>query len=583
MSILKELEKDIQKIVKKAGYDIPNLVLETSNRRDLGEYQLNDAMQLAREYHKNPRDIAEDIVKELEKDARFKNINIAGPGFINISLSDSYTYDFLNQINKDIFSNIDKKEPKEVVIDYGGANVAKALHVGHLRSANIGEALKRLANLLGYEAVGDAHLGDYGRPLGLVIKEIKEEYPDLPYFDETYQGDYSEVELPITNEDLERIYPLASTKSKEDEEYLEEARVITAKIQNHERGYYDLWKKIVEISKEDIKKTYDQLNTHFEIWNGESDEMEYFEELKQICEKEKVLKESEGALVIEVSEEQDKINVPPLLFIKSNGTASYETTDLATILERSKTIDPDEIWYVVDGRQNLHFDQVFRSARKAKIVKDDVVLEHIGFGTMNGKDGKPFKTRDGGVMSLKNLIQLVYEETYKKITNESIQKEEEKQEIAKQVAIAALKYADLLPYRGTDYIFEIEKFADLEGKTGPYLLYSTIRMKSLLSKAEQEKDKEITKFKGESEKDIALTILNLPLALEKSIETKSLNEIAEYLYKLTSQYNKFYAENKVLTEEDKELRESWITLTSIVYHINVLLLDTLGIIVPNKM
>ena len=582
MSIIKELEKDINELVKKAGYEEKEIALETSNRRDLGEYQINDAMSLAKTYHKNPREIAGDIVNELEKDNRFTNINIAGPGFINISLSEEYTVELLNRIHEDIYNNIDKKESKKVIIDYGGANVAKALHVGHLRSANIGEALKRLAKLLGYDVLGDAHLGDYGRPLGFVIKEIKEMYPDLPYFDENYKGDYSEVELPITNEDLERIYPLASEKAKNDEEYLEDGRIITVKIQSHERGYYDLWKKVVDISKEDIKKTYDDLNVYFEIWNGESDEMEYFEELKEIFDKSGILKESEGAQIVEVAEEDDKAPMPPLLFIKSNGSASYETTDLATILERKINYNPDEIWYVVDGRQALHFEQIFRTVRKANLIDDKVVLEHVGFGTMNGKDGKPFKTRDGGVLSLKSLIDIVNEETLKRINPETVS-EDEKESISKDVAIAALKYADLLPYRGTDYIFEVEKFADLEGKTGPYLLYSTIRMKSLLNKAEGIKQEKISKLNGETEKDIALTIFNLPNILTKSLETRTLNDIAEYLFKLTSLYNKFYAEHEVLVEEDKELQESWLVLTKIVYDINMLLLDTLGIKVPNKM
>ena len=582
MSIIRNLEKEIKEIIKSAGYELESLSLEPSNRRDLGEFQINDAMSLTKKYHENPRDIAAKIVEKLEEDKRFVNINIAGPGFINISLSDEYTCEILDSIYNDIYTNIDKREKKKVIVDYGGANVAKALHVGHLRSANIGEALKRLASLLGYEALGDAHLGDYGRPLGLVLKEIKEMYPNLEYFDPNYQGDYSEVDLPITNEDLERIYPLASVKSKEDEEYLEDARDITVRIQKHERGYYDLWKRVVEISKEDIKKTYDILNVNFEIWNGESDEMEYFEELNEEVEKTGILKNSEGAKIIEVANEEDKAPMPPLLFLKSNGSASYETTDMATILERRENFNPDEMWYVVDARQSLHFEQLFRATRLAKLIRDDVVLEHIGFGTMNGKDGKPFKTRDGGVMTLKSLIDLVNEETLKRINPDTVS-EEEKEEVAKTIAVAALKYADFLPFRGTDYVFEVEKFADLEGKTGPYLLYSTIRMKSLLNKGEKITNKKITELKGETEKDIALTILNLPKVLDRSIDAKSLNEIAEYLFKLTSLYNKFYAENKVLTEEDQDLKTSWITLTELVYNINMLLLDVLGIKVPNKM
>ena len=582
MSIIKELNKEMQKIVAKAGYEIENLVLQPSGRRDLGQFQLNDAMTLAKTYHKAPRMIAEDIVKVLEEDGRFTNLNIAGPGFINITLKDEYLGKLLTEIYLDKSKNIDKREKRKIILDYGGANVAKALHVGHLRSANIGEALKRLAILLGYDVVGDAHLGDYGRPLGLVVLEIKKRFPDLAYFDESYQGDYHDVNLPVTNEDLEEIYPYASNKSKEDEAYLEEAREITFKIQNHERGYYDIWKKVVEISKNDIKKAYDELNVNFELWLGESDAAEYLDELDEIYKNSNVLTESEGAEIIEVKEESDNSPMPPLLYRRSNGTVSYETTDLATILQRRKEEKPDEIWYCVDARQSLHFDQVFRAARKVKLVEDRVGLEHIGFGTMNGKDGKPFKTRDGGVMSLKALIEQVENETRKRINPETVD-EEHKEEVAKTVAIAALKYADLLPFRGTDYIFDPEKFADLEGKTGPYLLYSTIRMKSLLTKGQNLELGKITKFKTETERDIALTVLRLPIVLNKALDSRSLNDITEYIYKLTSLYNKFYSENKILIEEDKELQTSWLTLTRIVYDINMLLLNTLAIKVPEKM
>ena len=582
MSLYKELAEDLKEIIKKAGFEEENISLTPSNRKDLGEYQLNDAMQLVKVYHNNPREIANSIVKELENDKRFVNINIAGPGFINFTLSEEYKVEIINKMHDNLFNNIDKQEKKKIIIDYGGANVAKALHVGHLRSADIGEALKRLANLVGYEAIGDAHLGDYGRPLGLVVLEIKKLYPNLSYFDENYTGDYSEVELPITNADLERIYPEASNKARVDEEYLDEAREITKKIQSHTRGYYDIWKKIVEISKEDIKKVYKELNVNFELWYGESDAMEYFPELEKIYRDNNILSLSEGAEVVNVSSEDDKTEIPPLLFIRTNKTVSYETTDLATILQRKKEENPDEIWYVVDARQSLHFEQVFRAARRAKLVNDNVVLEHIGFGTMNGKDGHPFKTRDGGVMPLKTLIDMVNEETLKKITNESMT-DEEKKKTSRIVAIAALKYADLLPFRGTDYIFDPAKFADLEGKTGPYLLYSTIRMKSLLNKAKNLSQEKAKILPGKTEQDIAVTILNLPITIKRAIDTKSLNEIADYLYNITSLYNKFYAENKVLIEENKDKQESWLVLTKVVYDINMLLLKTLGIEVPEKM
>lgn len=582
MSIIKELEKQVEKKIEESGYEIDNFKLQVTNRPDLGEYQINDAMQLAKKYHKNPREIAEDIKEKLEELNIFTNINIAGPGFINVSLSDEFLINIIEKMSTDIESNIDKQEKKTIVLDYGGANVAKALHVGHLRSANIGEALKRLARLLGHTVISDAHLGDYGRPLGLVILEIKKRYPNLEYFNEEYTGDYKDIELPITNKDLEEIYPIASTKAKEDEAYLEEARIITTKLQNHERGYYDIWQKIIEISKEEIKKVYDELNVYYDLWEGESNAAEYVDELIEILESKNLVEISDGAKIIDVKEDDDKSPMPPLLLVKSNGSISYETTDLATILERKKKIDPDEIWYCVDGRQQLHFEQVFRAARKANLVSDDVKLEYIGFGTMNGKDGKPFKTRDGGVMSLKSLIDEVKKETEKRI-NKDIVAEENIEETVDKIAISTLKYADLIPFRTTDYIFDPEKFSEVEGKTGPYLLYSTVRMASLLNKAKAEKQTTYKKVKNKTDRDIILTLLELPNVLTRSFEMKSLNEIADYLYDLTSKYNKFYSENKVLTEEDEDLKESWLVLTNTVYKANLLLLDTLGLKVPEKM
>ena len=582
MSIIKELEKQVEKKIEESGYEIDNFKLQVTNRPDLGEYQINDAMQLAKKYHKNPREIAENITEKLEELNIFTNINIACPGFINVSLSDEFLINIIEKMSTDIESNIDKQEKKTIVLDYGGANVAKALHVGHLRSANIGEALKRLARLLGHTVISDAHLGDYGRPLGLVILEIKKRYPNLEYFNEEYTGDYKDIELPITNKDLEEIYPIASTKAKEDEAYLEEARIITTKLQNHERGYYDIWQRIIEISKEEIKKVYDELNVYYDLWEGESNAAEYVDELIEILESKNLVEISDGAKIIDVKEDDDKSPMPPLLLVKSNGSISYETTDLATILERKKKIDPDEIWYCVDGRQQLHFEQVFRAARKANLVSDNVKLEYIGFGTMNGKDGKPFKTRDGGVMSLKSLIDEVKKETEKRI-NKDIVAEENIEETVDKIAISTLKYADLIPFRTTDYIFDPEKFSEVEGKTGPYLLYSTVRMASLLNKAKDEKQTTYKKVKNKTDRDIILTLLELPNVLTRSFEMKSLNEIADYLYDLTSKYNKFYSENKVLTEEDEDLKESWLVLTNTVYKANLLLLDTLGLKVPEKM
>lgn len=582
MSIIKSVEKDIKELIKSAGYEIDRFILQPSNRKELGDYQINDAMSLAKIYHESPIVIAGKIKEVLESDSRFTNINIAGPGFINLSFSDEFLINLVNSMEDDILNNIDMQEHKKIMLDYGGANVAKALHVGHLRSANLGEALKRLAKLLGQEVISDAHLGDYGRPLGLVVLELKKRYPDLAFFDESYQGDYTLVDLPITNSDLEKIYPEASTKAKEDEEYLEEARIITTKIQNHERGYYDIWKKVVDISKKEIKQVYDNLNVSYDLWEGESDAAEYVPELLEIMNSKNLVKLSDNAKIVEVKEEDETSPMPPLLLVKSNGSISYETTDLATILERKKKFNPDEIWYCADLRQQLHFEQVFRASRKAELVASNVKLEYIGFGTMNGLDGKPFKTRDGGVMSLKALMDLIKEETKKRI-NYDIVKEDKLDETINIISMATLKYADFLPFRGTDYIFNPAKFADVEGKTGPYILYSTIRMKSLLEKGKEEKKETYSKIGNQTDREILLTLLKLPITLTKAYEAKSLNDIAEYLYTLTSKYNTFYADNKILLEEDALLKESWLVLTDIVYKTNLLLLDTLGLKVPEKM
>ena len=582
MSIIKSVEKDIKELIKSAGYEIDRFILQPSNRKELGDYQINDAMSLAKIYHESPIVIAGKIKDVLESDSRFTNINIAGPGFINLSFSDEFLINLVNSMEDDILNNIDMQEHKKIMLDYGGANVAKALHVGHLRSANLGEALKRLAKLLGQEVISDAHLGDYGRPLGLVVLELKKRYPDLAFFDESYQGDYTLVDLPITNSDLEKIYPEASTKAKEDEEYLEEARIITTKIQNHERGYYDIWKKVVDISKKEIKQVYDNLNVSYDLWEGESDAAEYVPELLEIMNSKNLVKLSDNAKIVEVKEEDETSPMPPLLLVKSNGSISYETTDLATILERKKKFNPDEIWYCADLRQQLHFEQVFRASRKAELVDTNVKLEYIGFGTMNGLDGKPFKTRDGGVMSLKALMDLIKEETKKRI-NYDIVKEDKLDETINIISMATLKYADFLPFRGTDYIFNPAKFADVEGKTGPYILYSTIRMKSLLEKGKEEKKETYSKIGNQTDREILLTLLKLPITLTKAYEAKSLNDIAEYLYTLTSKYNTFYADNKILLEEDALLKESWLVLTDIVYKTNLLLLDTLGLKVPEKM
>ena len=581
MTYIKNLEKEIDSVVKNLGYE-KDITMAVSNRRDLGEFQVNDAMNLAKAYHKNPMIIANEIKEKLDSNDKFTNVNVAGAGFINISISDKALIDFINGIKDDVNNNIDKQENKTVFLDYGGANVAKALHVGHLRSANIGEALNRLAKAMGNKTISDVHLGDSGLQSGLVVLEMKNRYPDLICFKEGYKGE--DFDLPITKDDLKDIYPKASQRSKEDEEFLNEARSITFEIQNNNIVYSKLWDKISDLSKEDIKETYDRLDDHFDLWEGERDSFPYIPEVFDILDKKKLSYKSEGALVMDVKEESDDKEMPPILLQKSDGAYLYATTDLATIYERMTKYKPDEIWYITDLRQELHFTQVFRAAAIAGIINKDTKLSFNGFGTMNGKDGKPFKTRAGGVMPLDELIDLIKEETSKRLNTEIVE-EDKREETSEQLAIAALKYADLLPFRTTDYIFDPQKFSDLDGKTGPYLLYSTIRMNSLLKKAKQENIdyKEYKAIKGESDREVILTLLTLPNVLDRAYNSKSISEIAEYIYKLTSTYNKFYSENKIITEENKDLRESWLVLSKVVYDTNMLLLNIMGIKCPEKM
>ena len=578
MSVLKEVESIVLNAVNKAGYNLDRVSFVKSARSDLGDFQINDAMGLAKSYSKNPRDIAEDIKRVLELDSRFTNINIAGPGFINITFTDSFYLEMLTKMQGDLFSNIDLEDKKKILIDFGGANAAKALHVGHMRSANIGESLRRLAILLGHDVIGDVHLGDMGRQAGMIISELKEEQPNLPWFDENYKGEYPSVNL--TNDDLARLYPQASIKAKENDSKMEEVREITALIDKGDERLSDLWKKIVAISSNSIKKTYDRLNTHFDLWEGEMDACNYKEQVLKVFHDH--LYESEGALVIDVKEESDKKEMLPLIVIKSDGATIYATRDLGSIYSRLERFPLDEMWYVTDERQSYYFEQLFRASYKTGLVPNNLKLEHFGFGTINGSDGKPFKTRDGGVMQLEDLINLVKEEVEKRIREDIMG--EERDSIAEDLTIATVKYADLLPFRGTDYIFDVEKFASLEGKTGPYILYSTIRMTSLLNKA---KDMGVTSFTPtvlkNGERNVLLEILQLPNVLKKAYLDKSLNEICDYLFRLTSSYNKFYSENRILSEEDTSVRDTWLSLTEVVRNINLMLLDVLAIKVPEKM
>ena len=580
MNFLNTVEKDILSKFKEKNIPLEEVQLITSSKKELGDYQINDAMKLAKVMHKSPRDIAEDLVKCLEKTGYFKNINIAGAGFINLSFKDELLTEYVEKVIKSSTKDVEKLPKERIIIDYGGANIAKTLHVGHLRSANLGEAIKRLAKYLGKEVISDVHFGDIGRQSGMVIYELKQRYPHLNYFSGKEESTWDE--LPITGKDLEEIYPTASIKAKENEKIMNEVREITAELESGKNiGYVKLWDKIKEISIKDIKNIYKELNTNFDLYEGESDSYPYIKETLDIMEKSGYLKSSEGAKIVEVKEDTDKAPMPPLIVITSNGATLYATRELATITSRMKRFNPKEIWYIADMRQGLYFEQVFRAAYKTNLVPKSTSLEFYGFGTMNGPDGKPFKTRDGNAATLKGLIKSVKEEILTHINKDM----DNKEKIAEKITIAAIKYADFLPNRTTDYIFEPSKFIDVEGKTGPYILYNTIRMKSILTKAKEQGINYSNYYNkpADTEKEIILLLMEKNNILHKAYNNKDLSIIADYLYNLTSLYSKFYEVNHILTESNEKIRESWLSLTKLVKETNEELLDILAIEVPEKM
>ena len=574
MSLIKETENYLLGVINELGYELDSVKLEVSGRRELGQFQINEAFSLAKKNHENPREVANKIVEKL--DSRFINVNIAGPGFINVSFSDEVLINYLNKGLDDFSKLILKHEPKNILVDYGGANAAKALHVGHMRAANIGEALKRLAKALGHNVIGDVHLGDLGRQAGMLISELMLREPDLPFFDSNFKGEYPKVNL--TAKDLGEMYPKASLAAKNDEKRMEQVRHITAEIDKGHPAYTALWKQMVAISSEVIKKTYDKLNCHFELWEGELDAFKEIPELLEIMKP--YLYESDGALVCDVKNEDDNKPIPPLMVIKNDGATIYATRDLGTILSRIKRFPLDEIWYVVDERQGLYFEQVFRASYKTKLVEPNLKLVHYGFGTINGSDGKPYKTRDGGVMELDTLISLIRDEVEKKIKDDITG--DEREQIADTLSIATLKFADLLPYRKTDYIFDPVKFSSLEGKTGPYILYTLVRIKSLLKKNDVS-NYEIKNIVNDEVRDILIKLLELPNILNKAYNEATLNYITEYLYEIASLFNKFYNNHNILREEDSDIKQSYLALSKLVYNVCHNLLDILAIDEVEKM
>lgn len=572
MSKILEIENKIKNVVNELGYELDTVTLEKCNMKNLGQFQVNFAMSLAKKYSKNPREIAQNVVDAIQDD--FKEASIAGPGFINLTLKDE---DLMDNAMREFEFHVDKEEEKTVIVDYGGANAAKALHVGHMRAANIGEALKRLSVLFGNKTIGDVHLGDIGRQAGMLISQLKLEQPDLPIWDENYSGEVPKLNL--TAKDLGRMYPEASVAAKADEKRMEEVRQITAEIdKGSNKLYLDLWKQMVELSSETIKEVYNKLNCHFELWEGEMDAMNYVPNVLDVLNP--YLYESNGALIMDVQKEDDNTEIPPLMVIKSDGSTIYATRDLGTIYSRMDRFKPDEIWYVVDQRQGLYFEQVFRGSYISGLVPETTLLAHYGFGTINGKDGKPYKTRDGGVMELSTLIELIRNEVENKIKPEITGEEREK--IADKLAIATLKYTDLLPYRRTDYIFDPVKFSSLEGKTGPYLLYSAVRMKSLLNKVDSD-NVTLKVVANDDVRDILVKIVELSKVLKKAYEERAVNYIADYLYELASLFNKFYNNNNIINEQNEEVKESYIALVKQVYGIVHKLLDVLAIEEVEKM
>ncbi|MBO5489624.1 MAG: arginine--tRNA ligase [Eubacterium sp.] len=579
-------EKIVDGFVK-AGYDEKYGMVSISNRPDLCQYQCNGAMAAAKEYKKAPIMIANDVVAQIGDDAMFEKIEAVNPGFINLSLNGEFlASQAMAMENEDKFG-VEMPEKKTIVIDYGGPNVAKPLHVGHLRSAVIGESVKRICRFMGNEVIGDVHLGDWGLQIGLIITEVKKRQPDLPYFDESFDGEYP-TEAPFTISDLEEIYPYASGYSKEHEDYLKEAQEATAKLQEGVRGYRALWEHVLNVSIADLKKNYNKLNVEFDLWKKESDAQPYIPDMVEKMKQDGYAYESEGALVVDVTEEGDKKELPPCIIVKSNGATLYATTDLATIVEREKLFQPNQIIYLADKRQELHFTQVFRVVKKTGIVNPDIRLNFIGFGTMNGSDGKPFKTRDGGVLRLQALREMINEEVYKKIMENRDYPEEEAREISEKVGLAALKYGDLSNQASKDYIFDVERFASFEGNTGPYILYTIVRIKSLLQKymsqgAEVAADAPLLAPLSESERDLYLTLGKFADVMETAYNDLAPHKICQYVYELSEAFNHFYHETKILAEEDEARRNSYLRLALLVRKVLEQCIELLGFEAPDKM
>ncbi|MDD6628348.1 MAG: arginine--tRNA ligase [Lachnospiraceae bacterium] len=585
--ILDLISEEMKQAFEAAGYNADLGKVTLSNRPDLCEYQCNGAMAGAKQYHKAPIMIANEVAEKLQNSEVFSEVSAVAPGFLNLKVREKFVKDYLQAMREDAKFGLQMPEKaKKIIIDYGGPNVAKPLHVGHLRSAIIGESIKRICRYAGHEVIGDIHLGDWGLQMGLIITELQKRQPELVYFDDSYEGEYPK-EAPFTISELEEIYPTASAKSKEDLQYKAEAMEATYKLQNGVRGYRALWDHIISVSVADLKKNYENLNVEFDLWKGESDVHDIIPGMVEAMKKGGYAYESEGALVVDVKEETDTKEVPPCMILKSDGASLYNTTDLATIMDRMENYHPDKLIYLTDKRQELYFVQVFRCARKTGLVTPETELVHIGFGTMNGKDGKPFKTRDGGVMRLEMLLKEINEEMYRKIMDNKSMSEEEAKETAKIVALSAVKYGDLSNQASKDYIFDIDRFTSFEGDTGPYILYTIVRIKSILNKYKEQggstEQAALQESVNESEKSLMLEISKFNAMMETAYEEIAPHRICAYIYDLANAFNRFYHETKILTEEDKEKQAGWIALLALTRDILETCIDLLGFSAPERM
>lgn len=561
------------------GYDPSLGVVTVSDRADLCQFQCNGALSGAKLHRKAPRAIAEDVAAKLREDARFSQVDIAGPGFINLSLTDEALLEALAAVSADAHLGVPQAEkPRTVVIDYGGPNVAKPLHIGHLRSAIIGEALKRLTRVCGHTAIGDVHLGDWGTPMGLVITELRDRHPDWRCFADDFDPATDTVPA-LDAASLNEIYPFASARKNTDEDFRDRAHQATFDLQNGRAGYLALWKEILKVSVGDIRSAYDKLNVSFEYWYGESDADKYVPELMRILADKQLLRPSDGAEVIDVAREDDTAPMPPIIARKSDGSITYETTDLATILQRERDFNPDLMLYLTDARQGLHFEQVFRAARRAELVSDDTAFDFLGFGTMNGADGKPYKTRDGGVMQLSDLLATATSAAYDKLRDSAYlgeASEEEKRELAEKVGIAAVKFGDLINHPARDYVFDLDKFLSFEGKTGTYLLYTVTRINSILKKTGEDTGA-VTGIYSDTERELILKILLSGEVFRRALAEKAPSFVCENAYQLAGVFSKFYHDNRVIDEPDEQKRASWLALIQLVRRLILLHLDTLAI------